>query len=585
MVEIDHRGVPGRAPSFTSLDFGGWYRHGGVAFTLSQPAGNLVWHPVNDHPADKARFRFEITADDELGVAANGLLTERIDNGDGSTTWVYETRDPQAPYLTALAIGDLELVEEPPVGDIVIRHAADRDLVDELDRFATVPAMIEAFEGLFGPYPFEAYGVLVVDEPLGVALELQTLSIFGTDWFAPGSDLDAISAHELAHQWFGNHVSVAEWDDIWLNEGFATYAQYLWLEAADPGYDIEVDMAAIRALGERLSLPPGDPGGDDLFDVSVYFRGALALHELRREVGDEAFFAILRTHVERHGGANASTADFVATATEISGRDLTEFFDAWLYDDELPLLSHSGPHAVAHPAGTPADEVICGTDGDDVIDGRGGNDTILAGEGADRLVFAGNPGPVVVDLAAGTATGPGLSYTLDSIENVTGTLAADRLYGDDGVNELIGLAGNDLLVGRGGDDALGGNDGDDRIFGGAGKDTVFAHNGTDLVFGQEGNDRLFGLDGNDVMRGGDGNDEIFGNEGNDRIFGEDGNDQLFGLEGNDLVSGGNGDDFVSGGTAGRSTRNRRQRPPLRRKRQRHDHRRRRQRPSVRAKRS
>lgn len=337
VAEIDHTGVPARAPSYTSLDFGGWYRQGGVAFTLSQPAGNLVWHPVNDHPADKARFRFEITADADLAVAANGLLSDTVDNADGTTTWIYETRDPQAPYLTALAIGDLELVDAPPVGDIVIRHAVDRDLLDDLDRFATLPAMIEAFTEMFGPYPFEAYGILIIDEPLGVALELQTLSIFGTDWFAPGRDLDAISAHELAHQWFGNHVSVAEWDDIWLNEGFATYAQYLWREASEPGYDIDRDIAAIRSLGTRLSLPPGDPGGEDLFDTSVYFRGALTLHELRRQVGDDDFFAILRRHVERHGGANASTADFIATAEEVSGRDLTDFFDAWLYADMVPF--------------------------------------------------------------------------------------------------------------------------------------------------------------------------------------------------------------------------------------------------------
>lgn len=337
VAEIDHSAVPGRAPTFTDLDFGGWYRHGGVAFTLSQPAGNLVWHPVNDHPADKARFRFEITADDDLRVAANGSLSETVDNGDGTTTWVYETRDPQAPYLTALAIGDLALVAAPPAGDVTIRHAADRDLVAELDRFAAIPAMLEVFAELFGPYPFEAYGILLVDEPLGVALELQTLSIFGTDWLAPGADLDAINAHELAHQWFGNHVSVARWDDIWLNEGFATYAQFLWLEASEPGYDIDAGMASIRSLGTRLSLPPGDPGGADLFDTSVYYRGALTLHELRRLVGDDDFFAILRRHVERHGGANASTADFIATATEISGRDLTAFFDAWLFADGVPL--------------------------------------------------------------------------------------------------------------------------------------------------------------------------------------------------------------------------------------------------------
>ena len=197
--------------------------------------------------------------------------------------------------------------------------------------------MIEAFEGLFGPYPFEAYGVLVVDEPLGVALELQTMSIFGTDWFAPGSDLDAISAHELAHQWFGNHVSVAEWDDIWLNEGFATYAQYLWLEAADPGYDIEADMAAIRALGDRLSVSrPAIPAAT----TSSTCRSTTAVRW-------PCTSCVARSATRRSSPSCAATSSATAAPTprpptssppppRSAAATSTAFFDAWLYGDELP---------------------------------------------------------------------------------------------------------------------------------------------------------------------------------------------------------------------------------------------------------
>jgi aminopeptidase N len=252
--------------------------------------------------------------------------------GSGVATWVFDAPDPMASYLVQVVIADLEMVESTGPGGLPIRHAFDTDIAGELagsmDRTAE---MIEVYEDLFGPYPFVTYGAVVVDEPLGFALETQTLSIFGSD--SAGSE--SVVAHELAHQWFGNAVSPATWQDIWLNEGFATYAELLWsAEVGESGPDEFAD--AMRGVTGVYDVPPGDPGPDDLFAPSVYDRGAMTLHVLRNAVGDDAFFEIVRTWFSRHNGESASTADFEALAEELSGEELTPLFDAWLRAPVMP---------------------------------------------------------------------------------------------------------------------------------------------------------------------------------------------------------------------------------------------------------
>jgi aminopeptidase N len=311
----------------------GWVADGDQVYTVFEPHGAATLFPVNDHPADKAAYELRVTVPEGLDVAANGLLSETIP-GDGEATWVYDAPDPMASYLVQIVIADLEFVEDTGPGGLVLRHAFDADvaarLAGSMDRTGE---MVDFYDDLFGPFPFGAYGAVVVDRPLGFALETQTLSIFGTDT-ATG---ETIVAHELAHQWFGDAVSPATWRDIWLNEGFATYAEWLWAERdgqAGPG-----SMAESVAGFGGLDTPPADPGADGLFATSVYERGALTLHVLRDTIGDDAFFAVLRTWVERFGGGAASTAEFEALAEEVSGQDLQPLFDAWLRAPTMPVLS------------------------------------------------------------------------------------------------------------------------------------------------------------------------------------------------------------------------------------------------------
>jgi aminopeptidase N len=311
----------------------GWFGTGGEMFVLFEPNGAPTLFPVNDHPTDKATYSFRITAPEAFEVAANGLLTGTVP-GDGVKTWVYESAHPMASYLVQVVIGDLEFEESTGPGGLPIRHAFDTGILDDIDPAVDrIGDMIEFYESRFGPYPFEAYGMVVVDVPLGLALETQTLSTFGTVL----AEDENVVAHELAHQWFGDDVSVATWQDIWLNEGFATYAQWMWSEhVGGPTTD---ELAADEGADpQSYPLPPADPGAGSMFDGSVYIRGAMTLHVLRRTRGDDAFFALLQTWVDRYGGDSADTADFEALAEEVSGEELTPLFDAWLRAPALPDL-------------------------------------------------------------------------------------------------------------------------------------------------------------------------------------------------------------------------------------------------------
>jgi aminopeptidase N len=224
-------------------------------------------------------------------------------------------------------------------------------LGDTIDRvFARQPEIIDFLSEQFGPYPFLAAGGIVDDAPLGFALENQTRPIYSTGFFSSEESGASVVVHELAHQWFGDSVAVAAWQHIWLNEGFATYAEWLWSEAeggAPAQAYFDGTYRGFFDLPEFWDLQIGDPGPGNLFAFQVYERGAMTLHELRHTVGDEAFFSIVQTWAETKEDGNATTDEFIALAEEISGQDLSDFFQMWLFGTERPTSITYDPEAVS----------------------------------------------------------------------------------------------------------------------------------------------------------------------------------------------------------------------------------------------
>ena len=336
-VLVEYSGTPEPINDPSSPALLGWQAYpDGYFAAVSQPSGAMNWFPSNNHPLDKSSFTFRITAPPPNTVAANGILSDVIENADGWRTFVWEAADPMATYLTLIAIGDFIEVRDDS-GAVPIRSYFP-SFVDP----ATIPTVAPGYglmqdmmtwlSGLFGDYPFETYGTALIPS-FPFALETQTLSIFGLPSFT-----EEVMMHELAHQWFGNSVTVAQWKDIWLQEGFATYLMALWEgeRSGASAYDEQID--SYHADSSDVLIAPGDAEIDQLFEWGLYARSALVLHALRQEVGDDAFFAILRSFYQTYAYSSVVTSDFIALAETVSGQDLDALFEAWLYSDEVPDL-------------------------------------------------------------------------------------------------------------------------------------------------------------------------------------------------------------------------------------------------------
>ena len=328
----------------------GYFYYERNAYTLTEPSDARYWFPCFDVPWDKATSELYATVPDTLLVASNGILESIIHDENFHTSTYHWVNNYQiATYLVSFIIGDMASWtdyyigpenDSLPIYNICWREDSAKAAYD----WATVPDMISIFSNLFGPYPFDKYGQGAV-QPFSIGgMENQTMSVLNRNWITGDRLLEYGVAHELAHMWWGDYVTLSDWPHVWLNEGFATYSSALYNEfeygeeafnenmIADANAYFDYDRNAGRYA---LYDPP------DLFGIPEYSKGSWVLHMLREVIGDETFFAGLKEYARRYGYGNASTSDFQRVMEEISHSDLEWFFREWIYDQGYPEYSYA----------------------------------------------------------------------------------------------------------------------------------------------------------------------------------------------------------------------------------------------------
>ncbi|WP_258539618.1 M1 family metallopeptidase [Streptomyces ipomoeae] len=334
----------------------GWLPTRDGVLALGEPMGSMAWFPGNHHPSDKATYDITVTVPEGLHAVSNGELRGESTK-KGRTTFSWHAGEPMASYVATIAIGEYEIdsykidsyeVRGSKAGQVKLPVYVAVDPAEAqgsrvvLDR---IPEVMEWAEGYFGPYPFSSTGA-VVDKPedIGYALETQNRPVF------PGAPDTELLVHELAHQWYGNSVTPKSWRDMWLNEGFATYAEWLWQEdhGGDTAQEIfdalyEGDAYEDAAANEAVwDFPPAKPpNAGHISDSPVYERGAMVLHKIRRAIGDDAFLGLVKGWATTHRHGNANTADFTSYAEKYAKKtapdaDLTPVWKDWLYGEGKP---------------------------------------------------------------------------------------------------------------------------------------------------------------------------------------------------------------------------------------------------------
>jgi len=337
-VEVEYHGVPWATGSVTGRSVGWFKAMDGTINVFTEPDGAYAWFPCNNHPRDKALYRFEVTVDDPWIAAANGWLLETIQK-DGRSTYIFELAEPMATYLATVNIDhyDIETMEGP--NGVLIRNYFPVGFPEvQRKEYDVIPEVMAFFNSLYGPYPSTVYGVLIMDQnaahcaidPFGD--ETQSLTIVCPD---PSSTSIGTIVHEMAHEWFGDSVSLENWSDMWLKEGMATYAGCLWKtrDGDMPALDACVKN---RAQGYPNRWPVDAPSRNKLFCTEAYAGGALVYHSLHKEVGSEMFYKIILTYLERYRGSYAGTDEFIALVNEVTGQEMEETIRAWLQDPVIP---------------------------------------------------------------------------------------------------------------------------------------------------------------------------------------------------------------------------------------------------------
>lgn len=334
VVTIQYAGIPKPINGFWGEV--GWDELTEGSIVASQPNGAASWFPCDDHPVSKASYGITITTDSPYYAVANGTLVRKQTRAS-RTTWVYEQPEPMATYLATIQIGPYSQ-HTTSAGPVVMKAVLPHRLRRNFDHdFGRQTDMMDTFVRLYGPYPFASYTVVVTDDDLEIPVEAQGLSIFGANHCSGTRYFERLVAHELAHQWFGNSLTLGKWKDIWLHEGFACYSEWIWAENSG-GSSAQDKARRVHTMQRGLprDLILADPGPDKLFDDRVYKRGALTLHALRTTIGDDKFFGLIQEWTSKYRYSTVSTADFTDLASRF-GCPRT-LWESWLDSEQLPPL-------------------------------------------------------------------------------------------------------------------------------------------------------------------------------------------------------------------------------------------------------
>lgn len=301
-------------------------------WTIQEPYGAFTWYAANDQPADKAYYDFTLTVPEPWTGVANGELTE-TEEADGLRTTTWHLAEPASSYLVTVAFADYtrtDLESSSGVPITIWGPTGDPSAIGETEY---APEAMEWLEQYLGPYPFDTFGIVIYDGESG--METQTMVTLGATPYATSK---AVVVHELAHHWYGDTVTPADWSDVWMNEGMATYLQGMW-EAEQEGISIDQKMdewAYAESADRRYAGPPGDYDSENFGSSNIYFGPALMWHELREELGDEVFFELMRTWPAEQENDTADRKEYLSWIEEQTGEELTAFFDAWLLSPTTP---------------------------------------------------------------------------------------------------------------------------------------------------------------------------------------------------------------------------------------------------------
>jgi aminopeptidase N len=336
-VRVDYRGMP---KDIAYLGTYPWISSGTEAMAMNEPHIAPWWFPANDHPRDKARFDITLTVPRGQQAISNGELVSRTVDGDW-TSWHWRMSDPMTTYLAFFAAGRFRWEQGTELG-LPYVNAVSKRLGDRAERRAMAlmrrtPEIVRWLETQVGDYPFSSTGGVTTSLFTGFALENQSRPTY--PYMGNGRSARSIVVHELAHQWFGDHVAVDRWRDIWLNEGFATWFEWKYAEAHGGRHARHTMMDYYRGhpRGDGMwRVEIGDPGPRHLFDIAVYDRGAMTVQALRNRIGNRDFMRVLRSWVDDHADGNGRVGQFKRLAERVSDVQLDGFFRAWLFSDTKP---------------------------------------------------------------------------------------------------------------------------------------------------------------------------------------------------------------------------------------------------------